>query len=440
MILVIHGKRVYVDIPRNTKPAIPEPYLSGASCQFCFRLPDLSIVIVQRQARGDRTLLRTRIEIVPHLNSRDLVLRNRKPTLFTRRASYILQLEHFLERSSERAPHQPRPEAEMQAMPKQDVILEGTVRVQLLGLGEGKGIHCRFGSGDENGVAGRDEDRTPDPIVHGNISSRNTWQARNDTGVAHSFHDEALQLPLGSRVVLVRELDDAVLVDLVPGAKEEVNEQRRLLRDVSSNRRAHANAVTDLVTHRQSCLIESVVDAVGVGSDFERAALGKPVHYVLLESLLRLEVGFEDLAQRVGGLEGTLAELPLVCGDDVEALVHEENEIRRECVVDGQEPARVFFGLERERESIGEPQDGTDVGYIANDVDGFATLLESERVVLDQLPDVDAEPFGCVLFEVVFEEDFVQHFGSGIVPVLFIPTDHDCAGLATLRARNISAH
>jgi hypothetical protein len=130
-------------------------------------------------------------------------------------------------------------------------------------------------------------------------------------------------------------------------------------------RRAHADAVSDEVTDGQGGVVEGVVETLSFGLDFEGAALGHPVDDTLGETLLGPEVGLEDPAQQRSDLACSLAESPVVLGQDVEALVHEEDHVAFEELRNSEQSAGRLVGLERNGEALGEPQDWHDVADIA---------------------------------------------------------------------------
>jgi hypothetical protein len=74
------------------------------------------IIIMQSQTRRNRTLLRVRIEIMPHRNARQLVLSLDEAPLLARRAPHVLQLEHFAQRGGEGGPDEPRAEAKVETV------------------------------------------------------------------------------------------------------------------------------------------------------------------------------------------------------------------------------------------------------------------------------------------------------------------------------------
>ena len=123
---------------------------------------------------------------------------------------------------------------------------------------------------------------------------------------------------------------------------------------------------------------------------------------------LCFEVRFEDASKRFGSLHGSFSKLPFIDWHDVETLIHEQNQIGSECLVDRDQAAWLFLGFERKCKSFSEPENRCDVGDIANHVDRSPAMSERERVLLNQFSHVGAKECRNILLKVVLVENFVE--------------------------------
>ena len=80
-----------------------------------------------------------------------------------------------------------------------------------------------------------------------------------------------------------------------------------------------------------------------------------------------------------------------------------------------------------------EPEDGRNVGHIADNINAHPTLCTPKRVLLDQVADVCCEELVDVLFEPFLEKYLVQNLGPFVMFLLFVPPNHEvmsCCAIA----------
>lgn len=298
---------------------------------------------------------------------------------------------------------------------------------------ERDGVHRRAARGDEDRLVGFDADGAALPVFDGDVLSRDAGETRDDARVAHAFVDEAEHFFVGGGVLSVSELDDPLFVLLVPGAEVQVDEQGRLLRHVACDGRAHADAVADEVAIGETGFREGLEQTVGVGADFVGGAFFEVVgEDFLVTALLGGEMALEDASQEWGDFHAGFSEFPFVDGQDVEALVHEEDQIEVKQLGSSEDTTGVFRRLQRDGESLSEPEDGGNVRDVSDDIDRCSRVRIIERAFLDQISDVGAEPLRDIRLEAFFEENFVKEIGAFVMSSLLVPTDHEVVSISTI--------
>lgn len=86
-------------------------------------------VVMQTQRSGDGTLLARGIEIVAHIDTRELVLGSDEAALLARGATHIGQLEDLAQGGCEGGADEAGTKAKVEAVAQQCVFIEGAERV-----------------------------------------------------------------------------------------------------------------------------------------------------------------------------------------------------------------------------------------------------------------------------------------------------------------------
>src|ERR1700693_4527833 len=100
----------------------------------------------------------------------------------------------------------------MQSMPKQDVILKRTMRIEFLWVGKLLRVHGGNRRCDEHCVAFLNRNRATSAIFNGEVFRCDTRKTRNNARVTHTLKDETLKFALRFRSIKFRELDDTSFV------------------------------------------------------------------------------------------------------------------------------------------------------------------------------------------------------------------------------------
>ena len=246
------------------------------------RLP----IVNERQRGRDRTLLRIRVQVDPHVHPGDLVFERAEMARPARRAPQVAQAEDLFQRGDERGRDEARTEAEVQAVAEEGVGRDGPVGVDDFRVRVGEGVHGGAGGGDQDGLVRLDADGAALAVVDGDVLRCDAGEARDDAGVAHAFVDEAEEFLVGGRVLAVGELDDAGFVFLVARAEVEVDQEGGLLGEIAGDGCGHADAVADEISIGQTGFREGFVETVGIGSDLVGGALLQVIGKHLLVAAL----------------------------------------------------------------------------------------------------------------------------------------------------------